>query len=90
MNDSARPLNAVSQAKLVKLQNCFRKISVSQAHSQFSSKEKWQKMWRRKKPKFFSNDGGDNYITAKHVGGQMLKQLIYCCYTRVQQIHHKG
>jgi hypothetical protein len=43
-----------------------------------------------KKPKFFSNYGGDNYITAKHVGGQILKQLIYCCYTKVQQIHHKG
>jgi hypothetical protein len=31
-----------------------------------------------KKPKFFSNDGGDNYIIAKNVGVKMFKQLTYC------------
>jgi len=44
----------------------------------------------RKKPNFSSNDGGDNYIPAKHVGGQTLKQLTYCCFSRCNKYITRG
>jgi hypothetical protein len=43
-----------------------------------------------KKPKYFSNDGGDNHITAKHVRGQMFKQLTYCCYSGCNKYITRG
>jgi len=55
-----------------------------------SAVKKNGKQCREKKPIFFSNDGGDNYITAKHVWGQMLKQLTYCCYSGCNKYITRG
>jgi hypothetical protein len=45
---------------------------------------------KKKKPKFFSNDGGDNHIRAKQVGGQTFKQLTYCCYSGCNKYSTRG